>query len=59
MKKEKVFTLGLFMWHVIIILLIIPCIIVDIIGLIPMIILRSMDKDNSPYPYIQYLIEMW
>ena len=58
-KQNKALSIGIVMWRLLIVLLIIPCLITDIVGLIPMLILTKMDKDNSPFPYIQYLIELW
>ena len=60
-KNRKIAQLGIgvVMWRFLVILLVIPCLIVDIIGLLPMIIMTKMDEDNSPYPYMQYLVKLW
>ena len=55
----KQWILSIVMWRLLIVILFIPCLIIDVVGIIPMLILMKMDKDNSPYPYIQYLIELW
>ena len=58
-KEKKALRIGIVMWRFLIVALIIPCLIADIVGLIPMIILAKMDSDNCPFPYIQYLAELW
>jgi len=58
-KKKKMLKIGIFTWRFILILLILPCLIVDAVGIIPMLILISMDKDNSPTPLLQHLVELW
>jgi len=58
-RETKALNIGVVMWRFLLLLLIIPCLIVDIVGLIPMLILIAMDKNNSPFPYIQYVFELW
>ena len=58
-RETKALNIGIVMWRFLLLILIIPCLIVDIVGIIPMLILRAMNKDNSPYPYTQYVIELW
>jgi uncharacterized integral membrane protein len=58
-RETKALNIGIVMWRFLLLLLIIPCLIVDIVGLIPMLILIAMNKDNSPFPYIQYVFELW
>ena len=58
-REIKALNIGIVMWRFLLLILIIPCLIVDIVGIIPMLILMAMNKDNSPYPYTQYVIELW
>jgi hypothetical protein len=58
-RETKALNIGIVMWRFLLLILIIPCLIVDIVGIIPMLILMAMNKDNSPYPYTQYVIELW
>ena len=58
-RKDKALKLGIIMWRFLLILLIIPCLIADLIGLIPMLILTLMDKDNGPSPYLYYIFDLW
>lgn len=58
-RETKALNIGIVMWRFLLILLIIPCLAADIVGLIPMLIMTKMDEDNSPYPYMQYLFELW
>ena len=58
-RETKALNIGVVMWRFLLLLLIIPCLIVDIVGLIPMLILIAMDKNNSPFPYIQHVFELW
>ena len=58
-RENKALNIGIVMRRFFLLLLIIPCLIVDIVGLIPMLILIRMNKDNSPYPYLQYVFELW
>tara|TARA_Y100000389_G_scaffold158424_1_gene159876 strand:+ start:290 stop:490 length:201 start_codon:yes stop_codon:yes gene_type:complete len=58
-RETKALNIGIVMWRFLLILLIIPCLAADIVGLIPMLIMTKMDEDNSPYPYMQHLFELW
>ena len=58
-RETKALNIGIVMWRFLLIILIIPCLVADIVGLVPMLIMMKMDKDNSPYPYLQYLFELW